>query len=172
MKRAGLTKINFGIESGDPETLKRFHRDIPLETIRQAVRWSREEGIITLGFFMVGLPGEDWAGLERTRRFALELGCDFVQVNKFVPQPPSELYQELVKKTGVDYWREYTLGDAGILEKIPVYNPEMDSKFLDEWQRKFFRSYYYRPAYVLSRIRKIKSWREFAGLARAALAIR
>jgi radical SAM superfamily enzyme YgiQ (UPF0313 family) len=172
MRQAGLTKINFGIESGDEAMLRAFHRDVPLETIRQAVRWTKEEGITTLGFFMVGLPGEDREGLKKTRRFALELGCDFVQVNKFVPQPPSELYRQVVRETGIDYWREYTLGNTGILEKLPAFGAGLDSKFLDEWQRRFFRSYYYRPSYVLGRLKKIKSFRKFAGLARAALSIR
>ncbi len=172
MKRAGLTKINFGIESGNPQMLKRMNRDIPLETIRRAVRWTKEEGITTLGFFIIGFPGETGADVEETIKFALELDCDFIQVNKMVPQPPSPVYRKLVEERGIDYWREYTLGNADILKELPGIGSEFDPESLDRLQRRFFRRYYYRPAYIGRRIGKVRSWKEFKNLASSALAIR
>ncbi len=172
MKGAGLSKINFGIESGNPEMLKKMNRDIPLDVIRQAVRWTKEEGITTLGFFIIGFPEETEGDIRDTIRFALELDCDFIQVNKMVPQPPSPVYRELVERTGIDYWREYTLGNADILADLPGIGSSFDPAALDRWQRKFFRTFYYRPGYMFQRLRKIGSVKELAGLARAALSIR
>ena len=172
MKEAGLTKINFGIESGNPEILKKMNRDIPLDVVRQAVRWTKEEGLVTLGFFIIGFPEETENDLKETMRFALELDCDFIQVNKMVPQPPSPVYRELVERTGIDYWREYTLGNAAILVDLPGIGSSFDPASLDIWQRRFFRKYYYRPSYVFKRLKKITSFKEMKGLAKAALAIR
>ncbi len=172
MKGAGLSKINLGIESGNPGILKKMNREIPLEQVRRAVAWTKEEGITTLGFFIIGFPGETVGDVEDTIRFALELDCDFIQVNKMVPQPPSAAYRELVERTGVDYWREYTLGDAGILKDLPGIGSEFDPATLDRLQRRFFRRYYYRPSYIVKRVKKIGSFKEMKGLARAALAIR
>ena len=172
MKSSGLTKVNFGIESGDPEMLKKMNRDIPLDVIRQAVAWTKEADLVTLGFFIIGFPEETEEGIKRTIRFALELDCDFIQVNKMVPQPPSVFYQNLVKKTGIDYWREYTLGNAAILAQLPGIGSSFSPEELDVWQRKFFQKYYYRPSYIIKRLRRIGSVRELAGLARGALSIR
>jgi len=172
MKEAGLTKINFGIESGNPEILKKMNRDIPLDVVRQAICWTKEEGLTTLGFFIIGFPGETEADVKETIKFALELDCDFIQVNKMVPQPPSPVYRELVERTGIDYWREYTLGNAGILGALPGIGSSFDPESLDIWQRRFFRKYYYRPSYILKRLKKISSFKEMKGLARAALSIR
>ena len=172
MKGAGLSKINLGIESGNPEVLKRMNRDIPLDRVRRAVAWTKAEGITTLGFFIIGFPGETAGDVEDTIRFALELDCDFIQVNKMVPQPPSPAYRELVERTGVDYWREYTLGDSEILKGLPGIGSDFPPETLDRLQRKFFRRYYYRPRYVARRFKEVGSWKEMKGLARAALAIR
>ncbi len=172
MKESGLTKINFGIESGNPEILKRMNRDIPLDVIRRAVRWTQEEGITTLGFFIIGFPGETEEDVRDTMRFALELNCDFIQVNKMVPQPPSPVYRQLIERSGIDYWREYTLGNAGILSTLPGIGSTFTPRQLDSLQRRFFQRYYYRPSYIWKRIRKVKSWKEFHNLATSALAIR
>lgn len=172
MKSAGLSKINFGIESGNPEILKRMNREIPLDQVRRAVAWTKEEGLTTLGFFIIGFPGETPRDAEETIDFALELDCDFIQVNKMVPQPPSPVYRELVERTGIDYWREYTLGNSGILKQLPGIGSEFTPEDLDRLQRKFFRRYYYRPSYVVKRLKKIGSCKEMKGLAKAALAIR
>jgi len=172
MKKAGLNRINFGIESGSPEILDRLNRSIPLDTIRRAVRWAKEERITTLGFFIIGLPGETEKAVKKTLAFALELDCDFAQVNKFVPQPPSLFYQETVAATGVDYWREYTLGDAEVIDELPGIGSSIDRRTLDEWQRRFFKAYYYRPSYIWKRLQKVRSFRELMGLARAAFSIR
>ncbi len=172
MKGAGLDKINFGIESGNPGILKKMNRDIPLDQVRRAVAWTKEEGITTLGFFIIGFPGETAGDVRDTIRFALELDCDFIQVNKMVPQPPSPAYRELVEKTGIDYWREYTLGNAGILSRLPGVGSAFDPAALDRWQRRFFRKFYYRPSYIMKRLRNVGSFKELQGLARAALSIR
>jgi len=89
-----------------------------------------------------------------------------------VPQPPSPVYRELVAKTGTDYWREYTLGNAEILKELPGIGSSFDPATLDLMQRKFFRKYYYRPGYILKRLKKVGSFKEIKGLARAALSIR
>ncbi len=172
MKKAGLMKIHFGIESGDPEVLKSLNRTIPIDRVREAVRLTSAEGITTLGFFMIGLPGETEASVHKTVRLALELNCDFIQVNKFVPCPPSPIYLELVKKSGIDYWGEYTKGNAGIVEELAGVGSAFSPAELDKYQQSFFRAYYYRPSYVWNRLKKIKSFREFKNLALSAASLR
>ncbi len=172
MKRAGLMKVHLGVESGSPEILRKVNRPTDLDVVRRAVRWSREEGITTLGFFMIGLPDETAEDVRRTINLALELNCDYIQVNKFVPCPPSPLYRELVKETGTDYWAEYTKGDAGIIGGLAGKGSAFSPAGLDDWQRCFFRAYYYRPSYVWRKLKGLGSFREFSHLLRAAFSIR
>ena len=63
MRSAGCFKIHFGVESADPTVLEHLNRNIPLEKIRCAFAWAKEEKISTLAFFMIGNPGEDRASI-------------------------------------------------------------------------------------------------------------
>ena len=172
MKLAGLSKMNVGVESGRQEILARFNRNIPLDAVRSAVAWAREEKILTLGFFIVGWPGETREDAEATIRFALEIECDFIQVNKMMPQPPSLVYQELVNETGKDPWRDYTLGDPSGLASLPGTGSAFSPEELDKLQMEFFRRFYLRPAYAWRRLRGLGSWRELRALLSSALALR
>ncbi len=110
MKAAGCVRVDFGVESGDPEVLKTIKKKITLEQVRNAHRWARELDIRTSSFFMVGNPGEDWASVRKTVELAAELKSDFPSVGIATPYPGSELYQ-IARKNGwllVDEWSKYT----------------------------------------------------------------
>jgi anaerobic magnesium-protoporphyrin IX monomethyl ester cyclase len=92
MRRAGCWHISYGIESGDPDILKAMHKHLDVEQIRQALTWSRESGMRTKGFFIVGFPGETPASLARTKAFACSLPLDDISVMQMTPFPGSELY--------------------------------------------------------------------------------
>jgi len=93
-------------------------------------------------------------------------------VNKLTPCPPSRLYAQVVKETGRDFWAEYTLGSRDAIAEMGNYYSAFPPAELDRWQKRFFRSFYYRPSYVMRRLLAIRSCHEFATLAKAALSIR
>jgi len=172
MARAGCKKVHYGIESADLDVLKELNRDIPLETIRAAVRWAKEADIMRLGFYMIGLPGETEESIKKTMRLATELDCEYIQVNKLIPCPPSKLYSRFIEETGIDPWREYTLGNIDILKRMEGYFSKVKAEDLDWWQRKFFRGYYYRPSYILRRLSETRSLKELIALFFSAMSIR
>ena len=92
MRQAGCWHISYGIESGDPAILEGVNKDLDIDQITQALRWSRAAGMRTKGFFMVGFPGETRDSLEATRRLVRSLPLDDVSVMQLTPFPGSELY--------------------------------------------------------------------------------
>jgi len=58
MKSAGCHSVSFGIESGNPDMLKRVKKGITIDQARKASAACREAGIRGHASFMVGLPGE------------------------------------------------------------------------------------------------------------------
>lgn len=94
MRRAGCDCISFGIESGNPDMLKRIRKGITLDQARQAVAWCKEADILPHASFMVGLPGETRQTLEDTHRFASELSIAY-GYHFFAPFPGTTVREEL-----------------------------------------------------------------------------
>jgi anaerobic magnesium-protoporphyrin IX monomethyl ester cyclase len=93
MREAGCWHISYGIESGDQGILDAMEKGEELSRMEAAVRWSREAGLKTKGFFMVGFPGETVASLRRTRELALKLHLDDISVMQLTPFPGTALYK-------------------------------------------------------------------------------
>jgi anaerobic magnesium-protoporphyrin IX monomethyl ester cyclase len=92
LKRSGCWQVNFGIESGDPEVLKRHRKFFGLDEVGRKLLMVRQAGMRVKGLFMVGLPGEDEASIRRTIDYALTLPLDEINVTKFTPFPGAPLY--------------------------------------------------------------------------------
>jgi radical SAM superfamily enzyme YgiQ (UPF0313 family) len=107
MRKAGCWHISYGIESGDPGILRSVNKNLDLAQVQRALLWSREAGLRTKGFFMVGFPGETEATLEATRRAAGTLPMDDISVMQLTPFPGSAIYESALKFGRFDMdWRK------------------------------------------------------------------
>jgi anaerobic magnesium-protoporphyrin IX monomethyl ester cyclase len=97
MKRAGAWMISYGIETADPRLLKLLNKSLTLERAAEAVRLTRQSGILTKGLFMIGLPGETEETIAETRDFIMGLPFDLINLSKFTPYPGCEIYDEIGK---------------------------------------------------------------------------
>lgn len=121
MKSAGLIRLSFGIESGDPEILKRIKKGVTLEQIREAYRIAARVGIETRGSAMLGHPCETRKSAWRTIRFCRSIKeCQQVFLNVACPYPGTELYdcasqgKDGMKLLSTDYSRYKRYGDPVI----------------------------------------------------------
>jgi anaerobic magnesium-protoporphyrin IX monomethyl ester cyclase len=70
MAAAGCDSVSFGVETGNPEMLKRIKKGIKLEQVYTAVKMCQQAGMIAHESFIIGLPGETKDTLEETDEFA------------------------------------------------------------------------------------------------------
>jgi len=98
MKKAGCSKIHYGIESGCQNILDRINKKIDLNAVEKAVKWTKEAEIMSKGYFMAGLPGDTKESLSRTLDFAQRLKLDDVMFSLATPFPGTELHNELAEK--------------------------------------------------------------------------
>ncbi|MCX5867305.1 MAG: radical SAM protein [Proteobacteria bacterium] len=96
-KEAGLVQVDFGIESGSPQSLATLRKGIDLEMIKSAVRLAQKHVRVS-GFFMIGIPGETREDIEMTFSLAKSLKLDKVCVSLYCPLPGSALYDDLKKR--------------------------------------------------------------------------
>jgi len=57
MKAAGCWMISFGVESGNQDILDLCEKKITLEQSRRAVQICHDEGLVSIGHFVLGFPG-------------------------------------------------------------------------------------------------------------------
>ncbi|MBE0598203.1 MAG: cobalamin B12-binding domain-containing protein [Desulfuromonadales bacterium] len=143
MRQAGCWQISFGIESGSPQLLTLINKRITLDQVRQAVGWSREAGIRTKGFFILGHPGETRQTLKLTRDFALELPLNDISVSLMTPFPGTELYARAAEFGQFDPdWEKMNLLSV-------VFIPhDLTQEDLVTAQKELIRSFYFRPRVV------------------------
>jgi radical SAM superfamily enzyme YgiQ (UPF0313 family) len=68
MIEAGCREISFGIESGDPEMIRRINKKIDLDQAVEVFEMLRKKKLIARANFMVGNPGETMESIEASIR--------------------------------------------------------------------------------------------------------
>ena len=92
MANAGCVRIDFGVESGDPEVRKKTHKNITNEQIINAHKNAQKFGITTTTFLMVGNLGEDLNSVRMTIELMKDIAMN-TNVAIACPYPGTELYQ-------------------------------------------------------------------------------
>jgi radical SAM superfamily enzyme YgiQ (UPF0313 family) len=106
---AGCTRIDYGVESGSPETLRRIHKPHTVEMVRRVVPATARAGIQPYVFFILGFPWEDVAALRQTRALMAEL-APWVEnfhpaiASILIPFPGTEIYQRYKDEFGFEGW--------------------------------------------------------------------
>ena len=159
IKQAGCYSIAYGIESGSQEILDTLDKDISLEQVEEAVRLSREVGLQTIGYFMIGSPGESPETIRQTIQFAKKLKLDFAQFAVTTLFPGTKLYDLYLdgRKEGNVPWESFVYAGSG-----GGIAPVFESRLLNRddiqyWTRRAYREFYLRPSYPWQRIRHTTS---------------
>lgn len=157
--RAGCRQIYYGIESADQRVLDNVNKKMKPETAIEAIRLSRKYGIRTMGFFMVGNPGETAESVRNTIAFSKKLDLDFIQVSRTIPKPGSGLDKMMITHTRYDYWRAHIAGKE-IEGRLPAPWAGLTEHEKESLTREFYIKFYFRPRIILRRILQLKSWEE------------
>ena len=126
---AGGRQTFIGIESGDPEMLRRMNKKLTLEQMRQAVGNAKAAGIAVRIGLVFGFPGETAQTLARTRSFVESLQPDQVFLSFFAPFPGSDVWAhpERYGVTGMASWEQMAIqSQSGYIE--PLVETEQMSK--------------------------------------------
>jgi anaerobic magnesium-protoporphyrin IX monomethyl ester cyclase len=107
LARAGTKTIFMGIESGREETLEAFNKRCAPDVAREAVALLKQEGIETLGAFILGALEDDREAVRQLVDYARELDTETAQFSILTPFPGTRLYQQLQPRIKVRGWSEY-----------------------------------------------------------------
>ena len=156
LKKAGLKRTAFGVESGDPDVLLSIDKKIDHDTIRQAFKNAKKAGLETIGFFIIGLPGETEETMERTIKFACEVDPLIANFSMMTPYPGTKVY-EIAKRQGrllVNDWEDYVFFEG----KARYEMGEMTAELVERKWKEAYRRFYLRPHRIAMTLTRKDFW--------------
>jgi len=150
MRRAGLNRLSFGIESGNQRILDVLQKHETLEEIANAIRITHEEGIVTRGSVIIGSPYETSKEVEDTFRFITSIKeLDEVVVNIMQPYPGTKMREMALKGIGGTKLIETGLSDLRRFGNASMEVNDLSASKLVELQREGMKRFYLRPSKIV-----------------------
>jgi radical SAM superfamily enzyme YgiQ (UPF0313 family) len=157
---AGCRFILFGVESGSQEILDKLRKGTTISQIENAVSICRNNKILSFCSFILGTPYDTRETLGQSIRFAIKLNPDFAIFCIFTPLPGSALFKEYFSQQrqgaqDID-WDKY----VNLLSTAPPIfnNASLTKEDIIHFQKKAFRSFYFRFYYLKQRLMQTRSW--------------
>ena len=105
---AGCVQVEYGVESGDPDTLKRIHKPHTADLVRRVIALTHNVGIRSTVFFILGFPWEDTKTINRTLELMKEIS-PYVHFHPalasiLIPFPGTEIYDKYCDEYAFDTW--------------------------------------------------------------------
>jgi len=155
MKKAGVWVIYYGVESGNQEVLNNIRKGVTIKQIRDAFRMTKEVGIRTFGFFMIGLPKDTKKTIQDTLNLVLELNPDIANFTILAPYPGTEVYELAIREKSIKRIKPKEIF------KIPRYtNKNVSDDELKKELSRIYKKFYMRPRYMIKRLLSIRTLTE------------
>jgi radical SAM superfamily enzyme YgiQ (UPF0313 family) len=167
MKRAGCIRTAFGVESGNQAILDTVvDKHLTLDQVRAAFRAAQNVGMETIGFFIIGLPGETEETMEDTIRFACELDPVVANFSIATPFPGTQMYDK-VKAQGrilADTWDDFVFFEG----KARFEMPDLPAELVERKWKEAYRRFYLRPKRIARTMARKETWLRLPRTARMA----
>ena len=151
MKEAGCWQLQFGLESGSNEMLRRMQKDLSVEDYQQAIARTSAAGIRTKAFIMLGYPGETEDTLAETEKFVLESDLNDIMIGFFTPYPGIEARQDLERHGTIV--GGYEKQSAHFVSFVPN---GLSQDALVKARNHIYRRFYLRPKVIRSAMSRLR----------------
>ena len=141
--------FNIGIESANPEILKIINKGETIETITKAIEIAHSVGIITVGSFMLALPGDTKETMRETIEYAKRVPLDRALFSILDVFPGCEIWQK-------DKERYKNFNQETSFAKPSIIPEGMTEKDIIRIQDEATWEFYFRPKIMFNVIKYIR----------------
>jgi len=161
MKDAGCIAIKFGVETSDPKILENIQKHVNLDDVKKVVKLLKEIGIESHATYMFGLPGETRESMDKTMKFAFDLGTDTAQFSAAIPYPGTK-FHDMAEERGWLKAKDYSdyTGQDTVIE-YPELSAEEISGKMHEARRKIMMKVALNPRQNLQYLKMIRDYGGF-----------
>jgi len=173
-KRAGCFRLHYGVETHSNEGLAALNKNITLDRIFDVFRMTREEGLVSIAYMMVGCPHEKTPEeMLGVKAFIRKLDPDYVVYSLFTPYPDTQIFQEGAEQGlwDKDVWtRFYSDPQPGV--RLPTMWPQyMNEPTLLRLFKEINRDFYFSPRVIWRTLRDLRSPTHLARVIRGGLSV-
>tara|TARA_B100000242_G_scaffold61148_1_gene36759 strand:- start:785 stop:2152 length:1368 start_codon:yes stop_codon:yes gene_type:complete len=138
MAKAGLRIVFVGIESINPESIKKAKRqNAPPNQQLRAIKLLEGAGVSVKAMFIIGFPGDTKSNALETIKYAYSLPITYLQFSVFTPYPGTPIFLEYEKKIIAKKFENFTQWDL-------VFNHEnLDNKSVKFLLDKSYSGFYF-----------------------------
>lgn len=162
LAKAGCYSITFAVETASSRLQKKIHKYADLDKLNWAISKAYDEGIIPMGFYMLGFPTETREEMEETIRFACRSKMLKAVFFSVVPFPRTKLY-ELFREA---YPEEFNMseGDMESMHYFPAdsFYYKVTGIDLSAVVRSAYRRFYLSPSRLAKIFLRFRWNRRFA----------
>lgn len=150
-RRAGVEHIYVGVESVNQATLDVFKKDARVEQGKRAIELINEHNMISETSFVMGMPNETKAEMDRTIELAKFFDPDMAFFLAITPWPYADLYRDVKDHIATTDYRKYNLVE-------PVIKPV--SMTLDEVRAQLFRGFREFYQNKMKQVARMPAWKQ------------
>jgi hopanoid biosynthesis associated radical SAM protein HpnJ len=159
MKDNGLRLLLVGYESGDDQILHNIKKGLRTDIARRFTEDCRRLGILIHGTFILGLPGETRATIQKTIEFAKDINPHTIQVSLAAPYPGTTLYRQAVENGWLQENDAVNLVNDKGVQLAAIGYPHLSKEEIFHSMEVFYKRFYFRPGKIWEIVREmLMSW--------------
>lgn len=154
MAASGCHALHIGVESANDQILSDYQKDLTIDTVHDAFRICRKNGIRTIGYFILGLPGETEEDIDRTIDLAIVLDCDYASFNVPIPILGTALREDAIKNQWINPQQD--IYDGSSLSVI--HAEELTPEILHKARSRAMKRFYLRPRFIYKTLAGLRTF--------------
>ena len=159
MKENGLRLLLVGYESGDDQILHNIKKGLRTDIARRFTEDCRRLGILIHGTFILVLPGETRATIQKTIEFAKDINPHTIQVSLAAPYPGTTLYRQAVENGWLQENDAANLVNEKGVQLAAIGYPHLSKEEIFHSMEDFYKRFYFRPSKIWEIVREmLVSW--------------